>query len=460
MARRSSLASRPKILLIMTDQQSAFAMSCTGNPDLSTPAVDSLALRGVRFDLAYCTNPLCTPSRSSLMTGRHPHEVGVRFNNEAIGPQFQPVSLGAIFRDAGYESVYGGKWHVPRGAVDESQGFRPIAGFNDNELADAAVAFLSAKGEQRRTGIASATAGNSDGTGSGVSGERVPFLLVASFDNPHNICEWARGEALPWGPVSEAPAEQCPLLPVNFEPSSHEPEAIRQMQRAHPRMYPTADWPADRWRQYRHAYYRLCEKVDAKIGRILNALAQSGLQDETIVIFTSDHGDGMGAHRWNQKSVLYEEVVRIPFIVSGAVVKKPGRVDEKHMVSNGLDLLPTLCDLASIPIPEGCRGASLMPLIANKRSSEWRQEVVVETLWRPADMEPVSGRMLRTMRYKYCVYSRGESREQLFDLSHDSGEMVNLAGDPAHAAALDEHRRRLALWCAQTGDDFPVVMPA
>lgn len=422
---------RPHILYIFTDQQYAGAVSCAGNADLRTPALDRLAGTGVRFEKAYCTCPLCTPSRASMITGRMPHQVGITGNNQPIGEAFRGRGLGHTLSDAGYECAYGGKWHLPEGAIPEGHGFRSICGFSDRDLADRCIAFLSQPHDR-------------------------PFFAVASFDNPHNICEWARQTPLPWGPIPEAPLEACPNLPPNYAIPAYEPEVLRMEQAAQPRFFRGLSFTDDDWRRYRHAYYRLVEKVDAEIGRVLDALRAAGLEEETLVIFSSDHGDGLGAHRWNQKWVLYEESVRVPLILSlKGRTAAPGRADAGHLVSNGLDLFPTICDYAGVEPPEGLPGLSLRPLAEGRGDIPWRDCVVAETSFDPKfGGLGTRGRMVRTERYKYIVYSWGKHREQLFDLETDPGEMVNLAVEARHQGVLARHRELLAAWVEKTGDRF------
>jgi len=424
------LTSRPNILFIFTDQQFAGAMSCAGNGDLHTPAMDSLAETGVRFDRAYCTQPLCTPSRASMMTGLYPFQTGAPRNGMGIDESLRSREMGAIFSAAGYECVYGGKWHIPEIAIPEGHGFRQIAGFGDPKLTDACVEFLRSK---------------QDG----------PFLLVASFDNPHNICEWTREQRLPWGPIGEPPpVRKCPNLPVNFAVPAFEPQFIRYEQRAWPTVYSAADFAEEDWRRYRWAYYRLVEKVDAQIGQVLDALKAAGLENDTLVVFSSDHGDGHGAHHWSQKSVLYEESIRIPLIVNLPDATQAARVDREHLVSNGLDLLPTLCDYAGVEPPKGLPGASLRPLLEGASAAGWRDELAVTTTFDGDKGYVTQGRTLHTGRYKYVLYDRGRYREQLFDMPNDPGEMVNLAVEARYADVLDEHRRRLIDWMRESQDPY------
>lgn len=176
---------------------------------------------------------------------------------------------------------------------------------------------------------------------------------------------------------------------------------------------------------------------------VLGALKEAGLEDSTLVIFTSDHGDMDAAHRLEHKGVLYEEAVRVPFIMMHRGAIPGGRVDHEHLVSNGLDLLPTLCDYAGIDAPDGLAGRSLRPLAEGRNQAEWRGDVFVECH---------NGRMVRTKRFKYCVYEEGESREMLDDLDRDPGEMKNLAGSPRYRDELNRHRRLLLNWLDQQHD--------
>lgn len=429
--RQRPLDDRPNILYVFTDQQCAGAMSCAGNADLRTPAMDSLARSGVRFDLAYCTYPLCSPSRASMFTGMMPHEVGINGNEQPIAESFRPRELAHVLSRAGYECAYGGKWHVPEISIPEGHGFRSICRFSDWELTDSCIEFIRQPHER-------------------------PFFLVASYDNPHNICEWSRQQTLPWGPIEDVPTELCPNLPANYALPAYEPEAIQAERMPRPRsIFRGASLTDDDWRHYLHAYYRMVEKVDVEIGRVLDALRQTGLMEQTLVIFSSDHGDGLAAHRWNQKSVLYEESVRVPFILSWEGRVRAGLVDRQHLVSNGLDLYPTICDYAGVEPPGGLPGLSLRPLAEGRQDTGWRDHLVVETLFGPEiGGLGTCGRMVRTARYKYVMYSWGKHREQLIDLEADPGEMVNLAVEARHSDVLAEHRELLANWIERSDDRF------
>ncbi|MHC4343115.1 MAG: sulfatase family protein, partial [Planctomycetota bacterium] len=191
---------------------------------------------------------------------------------------------------------------------------------------------------------------------------------------------------------------------------------------------------------------RLTEMVDKEVGIVLDALREAGLEDNTLIVFSSDHGDMDAAHKMEHKSVLYEESVRVPFIMSYRGVIPEGVVDDTHLVSNGLDLLGTLCDYAGIKIPEGLQGLSLRPLAEGKKAA-WRDYVVSESQ---------NGRMLQTDRFKYCVYDSGRGREQLIDLKSDPGEMKNLAERAGFKDVLAKHRQLLHKWVTKNNDKIAV----
>jgi len=447
---------RPNLLVILTDQQHAGMLSCTGNRHVKTPAMDRLAAAGTRFERAYCANAVCMPSRFSMMTGVMPSRINSEHNFRVPDP-LPPVvlanTLGRIFRNAGYDAAYGGKVHLPFGI--QPYGFRMITRDEREGLSEACAAFLRREHDH-------------------------PFMLVASFINPHDICylalndyERAQGGNAAWAPppaAATALAEAlklpsavsraeffrriCPPLPDNFEISRDEPSATRQHDPPYPpRSYIQIHWTEEQWRMHRWAYARLTERVDAKIGKLLQALRDSGREEDTWVVFLSDHGDMDAAHRMDSKAVLYEESVRVPLIISRKGVTPAGRVDRTHLVSTGLDLVPTLCDLAGIPVPVPLKGRSVKPLAMGLRVEDWRDHLVVEN---------ERSRLLRSQRYKYIVYEDGAPREMLIDLDKDPGEMVNLAADFGHQIVLAEHRAMLRRWYAahdETLDPGYIVSP-
>jgi choline-sulfatase len=225
------------------------------------------------------------------------------------------------------------------------------------------------------------------------------------------------------------------------------------------RLFPVGNFDEAKWRQYRWAYYRLIEKVDGYIGTILEALRTSDQLENTIIVFTADHGDMQGAHRWNQKTVLYEESSGVPLIISVPGGKKGARCS--RLVNTGIDLLPTLCGLAGLPVPGGLPGLNLRSSVENPDLADPRTYVVVQNKMTQGSAidgqkpEP-AGRMVRSQRFKYCVYDIGDRRESLIDLEKDPGETVNLAGKREYKEELERHRQYLREWCQATGDSFIV----
>lgn len=418
---------RPNIIVIMTDQQTAGAMSCAGNPYVATPAMDALATDGVRFTRAYCPYPLSGPCRASLITGRMPSEVGASDN--AVRPHAEDMrqGIGNRMAEAGYECLYAGKWHVPEvNLPTEGTGFRGIAKMHDPTLPDACDEALA----------------QYDG--------RKPLFLVASLLDPHEICEYGRFETLQYGELDPYLTADCPNLPANFMPSTYEAEAVRLEHRASPRYHDTYSYTQDDWRRYLHAYYRLVERVDREIGRLVEVLKRRGLYDDAVIVLLSDHGDGVAAHGWNQKWALFEEVVNVPLIVKSPLGRGlAGACNDEALSNVGLDLYATVCDYAGIRLDTTrYRGRSLRP-VAEGRQTALHDEVFVETYLPGVDMR---GWSIIEGRYKYVLYRWGRNREQLFDLESDRGEMVNLAVDRRYASDLARLRRKMFEWALRTGD--------
>ena len=218
---------RPNIILIMTDQQTASAMSCAGNVDLHTPAMDALAEDGVRLDRAYCPFPLSGPCRASLMTGLMPTEIGATDNGIQPDEEAMRQSIGYLMRDAGYEAMYAGKWHASEvNLPEEGRGFKKVCNMDDRTMVENIATALDGRDKEK------------------------PLFLVASFLDPHEICEWARRQTLPYGEVELPRAEECPNLPKNFQKSTYEPEAIALRKASHPRSHDTALYTEDNWREY------------------------------------------------------------------------------------------------------------------------------------------------------------------------------------------------------------------
>jgi arylsulfatase A-like enzyme len=439
----------PNIVLFITDQQTRATISAYGNDRTHTPHMDALAEGGVAFEKSYCSSPLCSPGRASIVTGQMPHTAGVDVNDQPVRDGID--NLGEIFSDAGYETVWAGKWNLPESfppEPDDIPGFlnlqwqrkayRDLGASMDADITNAAVAYLAGKPTQ-------------------------PFLLAVSLYNPHDICFWIMDrdhDLLPW--VSEEdPLTELPELPENFDAVADEPEFVRWM-RKQEAVIPhygwnelrwTDSWDERHWRRYLAAYHGLVELVDVQIGRVLDTIADTGIGDSTLVALTSDHGEGVAAHRWATKQMLYEEPVTVPLVLRWPGVIPAARFDRTHLAS-GVDIVPTLCDYAGVAAPVGLAGESLRDVIDDP-SLGGRDFVVAELQPHPFRMD-LKGRMLRTGRHKYVAFNAGSDPEMLFDLDSDPLETANLARSASHDAVLDEHRALLEDWARRTDDPFEV----
>ena len=259
-------------------------------------------------------------------------------------------------------------------------------------------------------------------------------------------------------PLSEI--ANFPPLPENNAVAEDEPELVQLCRIKDAYGFENLwakDFTDENWRGYLYDYYRLTEAVDKQVGRVIDALEQEGLMENTLIIFTSDHGDGAASHKWHSKLSLYEGPATVPFIISYGDKIPKGIVDQKHLVS-GLDLLPTLCDYAGVEIPDHVIGRSIRPVIENF-DLEGKEFIVTELapFYRGAlegKYRDWRGRMVRTLDYKYCVYNQGERNEQLFDMNNDRGETTNLAYDPDMASVVAYHRTLLKEWLVKTDDNF------
>lgn len=425
---------KPNILFIMTDQQHARMMSCAGNKWLKTPALDAMAADGIRFEKAYSANPVCVPSRISMATGVMPCRLGADDNHtgsaiKQLPPEVDANSMGKLMKRAGYDTFYGGKVHMCRSLVPRNAGYDEYYRDSRDELPTACVEFIKRRRDK-------------------------PFFAVASFINPHDICfahKAHRGQKSNvmdlYQKAAALPLDELPPLPANYGIQQNEPSAIQAHLSARattPTLTMREEYDEKAWRINRWIYQRVTERVDGEIGRILNGLKKAGLEDNTLIIFTSDHGNMDASHRLASKGMFYEESVGVPFILKFKGSIPAGHTDRKHLVSTGLDILPTICDYAGIDIPEHLLGRSLRRVAEGETVDDWRTYVASENDYT---------RMIRSQRYKYCAFDDPDSKESLVDMENDLGEMRNLVDDPEFQKVLAEHRRLLADWSKISGDD-------
>ncbi len=384
---------KPNILLISTDQWHHNAFGFRGNSNLSTPHSDRIAAQGVEFTKSYSADPVCAPARTSWLTGRMPNEHGVIGNMDRMIDSIP--DMGQWFGRHGYETVHVGKWHTPgrdpRRSFEKYCGTYPAGQYCDHPVADSAQSYLLNRRSDK------------------------PFLLHVSLMNPHDICQIG---CLRPGNGNPLPEEiELPPLPENFSARPLEPGMLRWKVRSSFRRMASREWTEADWQLYNWIYYRYCETVDASIGRVLDALEASGEADNTLIVYTSDHGEGLGSHGLYWKAFMYEESARVPFIMAF-----PGRIPEgtknQDIFVSGVDLMPTFCDVAGIPRPEGLCGENVL---AQFESGTRTREALVTSA-------SFGGRMVVDDRYKSIRY-KGDKVKQLFDLQNDPGETKNLAAE-------------------------------
>jgi len=445
---------RPNILIVVCDQMNldAIAVYKTHFEHRSwichwvdTPNLDELVHSGVSFTESHSTNPVCCPARSSMFTGRFSLETGVVINN--IGIDQAVPNMGQWFANhSDYDRVYCGKWHAGGPWNNPSvSGPRKIPGF------DTLPNGPDNWGRHMDYGVSSSV----EAYVRNHRGEK-PFLAVAGFMDPHDICFWTgdlmKGQRriTDFFNIGETLPDLPPNLNYTFDEIWKSPVNYSDME----------------WQNYIYDYCRMIERLDRNVGRLLRAVQDRG--DDTLLLFTSDHGDGVGRHSRVSKWHPYDESVKVPFVAYGPKLGiRQNVIDTTHLVS-GVDIMATVCDYAGIAPPPHQRGLSLRPLLEG-RSVPWREAVFCE-------LQEV-GRVIRSERYKFVMsYKKSapdarkqlnesyltldgkasmflpgeESRLQrvsgtmLFDMKADPWETRNLAMDSNYQGIIAEHEVLLA----------------
>lgn len=465
----------PNVLLVMCDQMRGQAMSCAGNPNVSTPAIDRLAENGTRFENAYSTYPVCVPSRYTLVTGQCAHRAHV----PSIGWQLPPCerTVADEFADANYETAWIGKWHlgdeihnpqhrhreaedrghgvvapVPRdlqGGFEYWRGFelrnnhqdtyyfvdddpqpRPVEGYQTDGLTDLTIEYLTEDRDEER-----------------------PFFCVLSVEPPHPPYEAPDKYERRW---ANRDLELRPNVALDTEePAASAGAGFKSVQ--------TADeGTIDDLR----SYYAMIENLDDNLTRVLETLEAEGLREDTVVVFLSDHGDMMGSHGLMQKHWPFEESIGVPFVIS-----RPDEVDAGRVVSAPTcseDWFPTLLGLAGIEPERECDGVNLAPFAHGEGDGIDREGVLLElyaehrdATWSKRgdgfDFKYAPYRGFVTEKYKYTVLaSDGGPAEpwQLFNLDDDPYEQRNVVTDSEYEGVARRLHGLLRDRLIDTDDDF------
>ncbi len=439
---------RPNVLWICTDQQRYDTIHALGNPHIRTPNIDRLVREGVAFTHAFCQAPICTPSRASFLTGKYPSTVHACMNGNDRWADAAPL-VTKLLADAGYDCGLAGKLHLSHfqpyevrfddgyrvfhwshdsrdntperheyAAWTESMGYPlrelrkdpaaiPARLHQTTWCADRAIEFIE-----------------SHGPGEPWLMSVNPFDPHAPFDPPQEYLDRYDPAAMPEPLFRESDLDaQQRLSGVQFQNPVRRPEefAVKEVVAA---------------------YYAMIELIDENVGRMLEALERTGQRENTIVIFTSDHGEMLGDHGLLLKGCrFYEGLVRVPLIIS-----MPGTILQ-GVTSDALvelvDIMPTLMEMCGEEIPAGTQGRSLAPMLTGRAPLDHHREYVRCEYYNalPPEGEPAYATMIRDRRYKLVVY-HGHELGELFDLENDPGEFVNLWENPDYATVRFDLMKR------------------
>jgi arylsulfatase A-like enzyme len=441
----AAAAERPNILLILPDQMRATAMGCMGNAEVQTPHIDALAKSGILFRRTYANTPVCCPARAILMTGTYPHVNGMVANDLRL--REEQVTIAEILAAAGYRTGFIGKWHLDGGPRDPGfvppgprrQGFAfwaayechhrhflptyfrdtpeviTVNKFEPEASCDFAVEFLKTQPKDQ------------------------PFFLTVQMGPPHD----------PYGAPEEYMRRYIPeriTPPANWRPNS-ETRPAAKAKKGGKGVVPVV--PPGGLEEIA-AYYAAITAVDDQVGRLMKTLGDLGLEENTIVLFTSDHGDMLGSHGLRRKRKPHDESARVPGIVRWPARIPPGQAVDT--LFSHVDMAPTLLALAGLQVPSNMQGTDLSRVALGQTQDG--PDAVLLQIFVPFNPDQISRpwRGIVTGRYTYARYET--EPWVLFDRERDPAEMRNLVGEPEHAALQKELDDRLAALMQKDGDSW------
>ena len=421
-------AKKPNILFLMSDQHRWDFMGCTGHPLVLTPNMDRLAADGALFDAAYCHWPVSVPSRMSIITGRYPHSHGTIGNAYAL-PQDQQT-IGGYLKTLGYRTAAIGKMHF----VDEDQqhGFDyriEKADYSNEKNTEARNSKIRARSGEP-WGISTQT---EDETYEHYIAEKTIEWIEKNGDNP--FCAWCSFSA-PHPPfVSPENFYKLYEGKVKIPPKPPTPNPFMEKSKQE-----WADLTDEQAPIVMTAYLASITQMDRNIGRVLEALEKLGLADNTVVSYTSDHGDMQWQHGRFGKMTMYDGAARIPMIMRYKRRIASGIV--RHEIVEHVDMYPTFCDLLGVPTPGTVQGLNLMPLLEGK-ADDWPNTAFIEM---------GNSVIVRTSRHK-CRFE-GDKALELYDMEKDPQEWDNLIVKPGGEKIVAELRQLLVDWWKRTQPDL------
>ena len=445
---------KPNIVLLMADDLNT-ALSGFGHPQCKTPRLDALAKRGVRFENMHCQYPVCGASRASLMTGLYPYTNGMLGNSGNLRKNLPDVvTISQLFRQNGYhagrvskiyhmgipsEILAGTADHDDPASWDETVNIKALEQTAPGKRTEWSPKDTSS---QTFTGVEASTDDleHADGMASDAAiaflkrNRDRPFFLGCGFVRPH-VPLVAPSK---YFDIYDRDAMIAPSVPDGD--LEDVPKVIRQY-KANSRYGVTPELH----KGLLEAYYASISYMDAQVGRVLDALDDLGLQENTIVIFSSDHGYLLGHHNKFQKQHLFEEATRVPFILS--VPWMPGTHGRScKQITELVDLYPTLAELSGLIPPNNLHGESLLTLLENPSTKNWNKKMAF-TISRSG------GESIRTDDWRFTHWGFGAKGEELYDRKTDPDEFNNLARDPKYASQLAQLKHRLEAKRVEAGYD-------
>jgi iduronate 2-sulfatase len=437
-AAQAAAPAKLNVLFIAVDDMNN-DLGCYGSPIVKSPNIDRLAARGVTFDRAYCQYPLCSPSRSSLMTGLRPDTTRVfdlQYHFRTGMPDV--VTIPQLFMKNGYYAArvgkiyhYGNPGDIGTSGLDDPASWKEFynpAGVDHTTLESEIINYTKNKGlGSSISELSDPTGRDEDHTDGKVATQAIellekhknePFFLAVGFYRPHSPYV-APKKYFDLYPLEKI---QVPEMPKGWE-KTVPPAAL-----ASTRPWPWAGVTHEEARKGKRAYYAGVSFVDAQIGRVVDALDRLGLADKTVIVFWSDHGYSLGEHGLWWKQACYETAARVPWIMAGPGIKR--NAVSPRMVEF-VDMYPTLADLAGLTPPKNLQGVSLRPLLTNPTAA-WDRPAFTQVARGGS-----AGHSVRTPEWRYTEWGDdGKDGVELYDEKNDPDEMKNLAGDAKHSATI------------------------
>jgi arylsulfatase A-like enzyme len=424
---------RPNILVLLSDDHLYRALGCAGDKVIHTPNLDRLASSGVYFSHCFTPMPQCSPSRAALFTGQDCWTSGVRSGTMPFAKD--AVLWPQVLADAGYQTYMTGKWH--NATMPWDCGFECGANIYEGGMADhrhiSVIQWHESKRDRTEaSGFSTTVFADSVIKFLHERDSTKPFCAYVAFTAPHD----------PWVPPAEYADMYDPArmpLPPNYmaKVPFRAPDDFIKLRDQQVLPYPRTESDVKRGLAL---YYGMISQLDHEVGRILDAVDQLGLADNTLIIFAGDHGYSLGSHGFVGKQCMYEEGIRLPLIVRyPRLTKGPSQCDALVSLT---DFYATLCAAAGAAVPDAVEGRSLLPLYQGK-PVEWRDRVFASH--HSPEKHSMSTQCVRTERYK-LVQHRLTDETEFFDLKDDPFELVNLAGKPAVAAIESQLSDQLTKW--------------